>query len=98
MARSFRAHPLALRRTVRHEDYGAKRIGCDAYDAGSTDNIGVGGGTKNRRGSSNRSRATCAPVFRRPMPSVAAQGLHALVALLSRSHPPLLRALLYFRA
>eukprot|EP01061_Rhynchopus_euleeides_P021314 TRINITY_DN34796_c0_g1_i1.p1 TRINITY_DN34796_c0_g1~~TRINITY_DN34796_c0_g1_i1.p1 ORF type:complete len:629 (+),score=241.92 TRINITY_DN34796_c0_g1_i1:34-1887(+) len=31
----------ALQGTVRHRDYGAKRVCCDAYNAGSTDNIGA---------------------------------------------------------
>ena len=31
----------ALQGTVRHRDYGAKRIASDAYNAGSTDNIGA---------------------------------------------------------
>eukprot|EP00756_Hemistasia_phaeocysticola_P026180 Hpha_TRINITY_DN16046_c5_g1::TRINITY_DN16046_c5_g1_i4::g.117963::m.117963 len=30
-----------LRDTIRHEDYGPKRVCCDAYNAGSTDNIGA---------------------------------------------------------
>ena len=30
-----------IRATVRHVDYGAKRIAADAWEAGSTDNIGA---------------------------------------------------------
>ena len=30
-----------VRATVRHVDYGAKRLAADAWEAGSTDNIGV---------------------------------------------------------